>query len=39
MRNNKEKGQQILTKVAAYTAKSCDGCFYLFKITTEEDPC
>lgn len=28
------KSQQILTKVAAYTASPCSSCFYIFRIST-----
>ena len=37
-KDDTEKGTQILTKVAGYSAKPCKKCYQLFKISTEEDP-
>lgn len=38
MRKDDGKGEQLLTKVAAYSAPVCESCFYVYKIKTEKDP-
>lgn len=38
MKKSTDKGEQILTKVAAFTAEPCDNCFYVFKLKTDRDP-